>query len=180
VERVDVLAEAKAEAAAAPWAFYEGRGVFDLVTLDRGCALLTDVWLLDESLDRVLLVRHPRRGWVMPGGNVEPGETIRAAAVRELREETGVEVDPDDLTPAAIAGGLAGRLPTWNVAGGSWRAAELVKIGLSYSAVVSADRELVAEPGQPTQWWALDDEWESIYPHDRERLRAHRDLLRRA
>ena len=43
---------------------------------------------------RILLVRRakrPDRGlWGYPGGRIEPGETIAAAALRELREETGV------------------------------------------------------------------------------------------
>lgn len=46
---------------------------------------------------RVLLVERakpPLLGfWSLPGGRVEPGETVRAAAVRELREETGIEAD---------------------------------------------------------------------------------------
>ncbi|HET9142967.1 NUDIX domain-containing protein [Actinophytocola sp.] len=31
--------------------------------------------------------RHRMRGWVSPGGKVEPGETPRMAAARELMEE---------------------------------------------------------------------------------------------
>lgn len=32
-------------------------------------------------------------GWVMPGGRIDPGESLRAAARRETREESGVEVE---------------------------------------------------------------------------------------
>jgi 8-oxo-dGTP diphosphatase len=47
--------------------------------------------------DAVLLVERgkpPVRGsWSLPGGHIEPGETARAAAMREVREETGVTCD---------------------------------------------------------------------------------------
>lgn len=40
---------------------------------------------------RVLLVRHAKLGrWLQPGGHIEPRETPDEAAIREVREETGV------------------------------------------------------------------------------------------
>jgi len=58
------------------------------------CPVLAALAVLVED-DRVLLVRRrnpPDAGlWGYPGGRVEPGETVFAAAERELAEETGVE-----------------------------------------------------------------------------------------
>jgi 8-oxo-dGTP pyrophosphatase MutT (NUDIX family) len=33
--------------------------------------------------------------WELPGGGLEPGETFAEAAIRELREETGIRITPD-------------------------------------------------------------------------------------
>jgi 8-oxo-dGTP diphosphatase len=44
--------------------------------------------------DRFLMVYHPRRkGWEMPGGKLEEGETPEGAAKRECLEESGYEVE---------------------------------------------------------------------------------------
>ena len=42
----------------------------------------------------LLALRRELRGWELPGGRAEPGEDEHAALVREIREETGLVVEP--------------------------------------------------------------------------------------
>jgi len=68
------------------------------VIIDRA---KNDTHTNDESTNRVVLVRRgnpPRQGeWSLPGGVVELGETLRAAAEREALEETGLIVKAGEV-----------------------------------------------------------------------------------
>lgn len=67
-----------------------------------------------DAAGRLLLVRRarpPAQGsWSLPGGRVEPGETVEAAVVREVLEETGLVV-----TPGPLVGTVERAAPTGGV-----------------------------------------------------------------
>lgn len=59
----------------------------------RVCGLLVEG-------DALLLAKHKREGriyWVLPGGGLEPGESLTGCLRREMEEETGLKVEVKDV-----------------------------------------------------------------------------------
>jgi 8-oxo-dGTP diphosphatase len=55
--------------------------------------IVTSSVLVTNEMDEVLLVKTNIEGWTLPGGQVEVGEDVLEAAVRETQEEAGIVVD---------------------------------------------------------------------------------------
>ncbi|NDV25676.1 NUDIX hydrolase [Desulfovibrio sp. JC010] len=63
------------------------------IPLYRNPVPTVDVVIYDPALGVVLIERNnPPLGWALPGGFVDYGETLEHAAVREAKEETGLDV----------------------------------------------------------------------------------------
>lgn len=58
----------------------------------------------DGSREVLLCGRSADSLWALPKGTPEPGETLEQTALREVREETGVEVEPE---------GVVGEIKYW-------------------------------------------------------------------
>lgn len=53
--------------------------------------------LISHQDGNILLIKSPRRGWEFPGGQVEEGENIIDALIREVQEETGINASIGSL-----------------------------------------------------------------------------------
>ncbi|MGW1541913.1 NUDIX domain-containing protein [Streptomyces sp. NPDC002309] len=131
---------------------------------NRHGPLAAEVWACDEALTHVLMVDHRWRGWVAPGGKVEPGETPREAAVRELFEETGVDAELLGVPAAAAVR--------------SYRPGRPAVLGLSFTAVADRRVPLAPEDGQPAAWLRLDAPWQGWFAGDRLLKRRCADWIR--
>jgi len=83
---------------------YPPYGPLKRLIIHRGSFTAVCVHLVGKSQEAFLMVQQqrpvrPEPFYEHPAGMLEPGEDPRTAIVRELAEETGLLVTPDDLTP---------------------------------------------------------------------------------
>ena len=84
--------------------------VIPLVASREGITGVAVLPVLENRIGLLLVDRHPmgQEGWEIPRGFVDEGESFLNAAVRELREETGLEASMDCMTPVGTISPDAG------------------------------------------------------------------------
>jgi 8-oxo-dGTP pyrophosphatase MutT (NUDIX family) len=111
-----------------------------------GAHFTASALVVDEARERTALVHHRKLGiWVQPGGHIDPDEAVEQAALREVREETG------------LAGRLEGLIHL-DVHEIPDRPDFPAHLHLDVRFLVVADGELtLSEESHDVQWMTLDD-----------------------
>lgn len=69
------------------------------------------VCVIKDSQNRILLLSRSFSpfGWGLPGGKIENGETLMTAVIREVKEETGIVLNADELDWVKSSSSVNGR-----------------------------------------------------------------------
>lgn len=107
---------------------------FGVMILRGGLVLLGQRHTDPEKADSEL---HGEGTWTMPGGKLHFGESFEIGAIREVMEETGIEIDIKSLSVISLANDMV-------------TDAQFVTIGLLYTKPTSEPK--VMEPDEITKW----------------------------
>jgi 8-oxo-dGTP pyrophosphatase MutT (NUDIX family) len=118
--------------------------------------------------DEVLLLLRANTGymdgyWAVPAGHVERGESAIAAAVRELKEEVGIDVDPAELVPVTAMHRTGGNGDPID---------ERVDFFFMASKWSGEPRLMEPEKAAGLEWYSLDKLPEPLVPHEARVLAA--------
>jgi 8-oxo-dGTP diphosphatase len=132
----------------------------------RETRVLCEVVLTNQDKEVLILrrsegdVRRPGQ-WDVPGGHTDPGESLEAAAARELYEEAGIAVEPKDLR---LVYAVTGRRQEVNV------------VWLFFAGRTNQSQVTLSHEHSKHQWAGLDQAIEMIeYDLQRDALRYIRD-----
>jgi 8-oxo-dGTP diphosphatase len=128
-----------------------------------------DVLILLQRPDGRILLTERAGGiylagmWAVPGGKVDAGEDVVAAAAREVYEETGVTLSRDHLTYVGVTHHRPPHLDS--------------RIGFGFLATTWTGEPRNNEPEKCSQvaWFPPDDLPESTMPYTTEIVRLYRD-----
>lgn len=121
----------------------------------------------DGSADRVLLSFRPGTGYMDEhwafgaAGHVEAGESVLAAAVRETREELGVELGASDLEPLTVMHRTAGNGDPID---------ERVDFFFATRTWIGDPERREPHKAAALEWFPLDDLPDPVVPHELEVL----------
>jgi 8-oxo-dGTP diphosphatase len=112
--------------------------------------------------DDVLLLLRANTGymdgyWAMPAGHVEQGESVTQAAVREVREEIGVEIAETDLEPVTAM---------HRTGGNGQPIDERVDFFFTTTRWTGEPRLMETDKAGGLGWYSLDDLPDPVVPHE--------------
>lgn len=118
-------------------------------------SLAVDVVILHNNKPRhVLLISRKNEpyGWALPGGFVDYGETVENAAVREVKEEVGLDVS---LLGMVGVYSEATRDPRQHV------------VSIAYLGIATEDNPVAADDAKEAKYFCVDNLPEVCFDHER-------------